>query len=278
MTPIFRTSTQAEIYTTLDWAAAEGWNPGIDDALVFFQTDMHGFFVAELDGAIVAAISVVNHSDDMAFLGLYLCDPMYRGKGIGYGIWQYAMAHAGPRTVGLDGVKEQQANYARSGFTLAGASTRMQGCMPQMDSNDIRPISYELDVEAIKNLDVAANGYVRDAFISGWTKDTDERKTVVYETDNAVTGFATIRRCKSGHKVGPVIAPNSDIAIKLVSAAARLMSARQVIIDMTDGQPQFKDRLITFGFETTFETARMYRGRPPKKNETLFAIATMELG
>ncbi|WP_239495848.1 GNAT family N-acetyltransferase [Yoonia maritima] len=278
MTPMFRTSTQAEIYTMLDWAAAEGWNPGIDDASVFFQTDMHGFFVAELDGAIVAAISVVNHNDDMAFLGLYLCGPMYRGKGIGYGLWKYALAHAGPRTVGLDGVKEQQANYARSGFTLAGASTRMQGCIPQVLTDDIRPINYELDVEVITQLDGAANGYARDAFLSGWTNDTDERKTLVYETNGTVTGFATIRRCKSGHKVGPVIAPNSDIALKLLSAAAKHMSAHQVIIDMTDGQPQFKDQLITFGFEPIFETARMYRGTPPKKNATLFAIATMELG
>ena len=31
----FRTATLAELETVLDWAAAEGWNPGIDDAVAF---------------------------------------------------------------------------------------------------------------------------------------------------------------------------------------------------------------------------------------------------
>lgn len=31
----------------LPWAGAEGWNPGLNDAEVFFATDPQGFFLAE---------------------------------------------------------------------------------------------------------------------------------------------------------------------------------------------------------------------------------------
>jgi hypothetical protein len=38
-----RTMTRSELDLTVDWAAAEGWNPGLDDAECFFQTDSSGF-------------------------------------------------------------------------------------------------------------------------------------------------------------------------------------------------------------------------------------------
>lgn len=109
---VLRTASIAEVKMMLDWAAGEGWNPGLDDASVFHATDPEGFFIAERDGTPVASISVVNHTDDFAFLGFYICRPECRGQGIGLGLWHHALAHAGPRTVGLDGVAAQEANYA----------------------------------------------------------------------------------------------------------------------------------------------------------------------
>ncbi|NIP17093.1 MAG: N-acetyltransferase, partial [Xanthomonadales bacterium] len=46
-----------ELDTVLDWAAAEGWNPGLEDADAFYRADPDGFFIAEVDGAPAAAIS-----------------------------------------------------------------------------------------------------------------------------------------------------------------------------------------------------------------------------
>lgn len=88
-----------DLSRVLDWAADEGWNPGLDDAAAFLASDPEGFFVTEADGAPVAAISVVNHSPDFAFLGLYLCQPAWRGRGIGLRLWTHALTHAG----GADG-------------------------------------------------------------------------------------------------------------------------------------------------------------------------------
>ena len=40
-----------EIAVAADWAAAEGWNPGLGDAACFATVDAGGFLIGELDGA-----------------------------------------------------------------------------------------------------------------------------------------------------------------------------------------------------------------------------------
>jgi hypothetical protein len=58
-----RTLGPHEIALALDWAAAEGWNPGLADATCFATVDLAGFLVGELDGAPAATVSVVNYDD-----------------------------------------------------------------------------------------------------------------------------------------------------------------------------------------------------------------------
>lgn len=164
MSPVeYRTASLPEIGKILEWAAKEGWNPRVDDAGTFHAADPRGFFVATQDGAPVAAISVVNHSDDFAFLGLYICRPDYRGRGIGFSLWAHALAHAGDRTIGLDGVPEQEANYAKSGFVFTDRTRRLQGRVRQ---GDLRyPMAAVTDFEAIARLDHGANGFSRPNFL-----------------------------------------------------------------------------------------------------------------
>ena len=116
-----------EIAIALDWAAAEGWNPGLADAACFDTVDRDGFLIGELDGAAAATISCLNYDDRFAFLGFYIVRGDLRGRGYGLRIWNAAIAHAGARTIGLDGVVAQQDNYRKSGFRLAYANIRYGG-------------------------------------------------------------------------------------------------------------------------------------------------------
>ncbi len=122
-----RTMRPDEITLAADWAAAEGWNPGLADAACFATVDPHGFLIGELDGRAAATISCVNYDDRFAFLGFYIVRPDLRGRGHGLRIWTAAIAHAGSRTVGLDGVVAQQDNYRKSGFRLAYPNVRYGG-------------------------------------------------------------------------------------------------------------------------------------------------------
>jgi len=118
---------EADVALAVDWAAAEGWNPGLSDAACFRAADPGGFLVGRLDGVPVATISVVRYGTSFAFLGLYIVAPAQRGKGYGLRLWRAGLARAAGRTVGLDGVLAQQANYRKSGFALAYRNIRYQG-------------------------------------------------------------------------------------------------------------------------------------------------------
>ena len=275
--PEFRVAGIGDVRTMLDWAEAEGWNPGLDDAEAFLAADPSGFFIAQVDGAPVAAISVVNHSDAFAFLGLYICRREFRGQGIGFALWKHALDHAGSRTVGLDGVAAQEANYAKSGFVRSGATVRYEGCIEPLDATIVRDLQ-PTDVPAILKLDADANKFSRTAFLAAWLTPTNLRKSVVLSSGPALTGFATIRRCHAGVKIGPVVAPDPETAFALMRAVLLRLPSTRVIADVPSGNTAFSTLLAREGFSETFATARMYRGRGPSQSAALMAIATMELG
>ena len=275
MTPAaIRRMTLAELGQVVEWAAQEGWNPGLGDAPAFHAADPRGFFLAEVAGEPVAAISVVNHSDDFAFLGLFICRPEWRGRGIGRALWREGLAHAGSRTIGLDGVAAQEANYARSGFVRTGATIRFEGPRSTSTGPTVRAMRPE-DLPALLNLDRRSTGIERARFLSAWAGAMPDRKTIVLEQGDGIAAFATARICRLGCKIGPVIAPDADCALALANSV-QWSGAR--IIDVPEANHAFISALVARGYRETFRTARMYRGPAPEGDGTEQAIATMELG
>lgn len=277
MTPQFRNATAAELATILNWAAAEGWNPGLDDARAFYATDPQGFFVADLGEGPVAAISVVNHTDDIAFLGLYLCLPDHRGEGIGFGLWQHALPHAGDRVVGLDGVPDQQDNYRKSGFVATGETYRFEGDIPANTAAPIRRAS-PADAQALIDLDAAATGYAKPAFLDHWLANTPDRETFVLAEGEGVQGFATIRRCRLGAKIGPFTARDMATAEALLTGLAARWPDRPLILDVPGDQKDLTAFCQSMGMTAVFNTARMYRGSAPTPGPFITGAGTLELG
>lgn len=262
----------------LDWAAEEGWNPGLDDARAFHAADTQGFFLTRVKGEPVAAISVVNHDAGNAFLGLYLCRPDWRGQGIGLATWTRALEHAGTRSVGLDGVAAQEANYAKSGFVRTGASLRHEGRWPAVRSPEIRSAALS-DMPRLIELDAAAGGFSRPTFLNAWlAPGQPERATRVLQKDGEIVGFASWRACREGTKIGPIIAPSTATALDLVADIAAERPNCPLIIDLPEANTSLCRALEGAGFTVPFATARMYRGTVPQTGPGLQAIATMELG
>ena len=111
-----REMTRTEVDLAIDFANKEGWNPGIHDAETFYLTDPHGFFVGLWDGVPVSSISAVAYGDSFGFLGFYLVQPQFRGRGLGTEIWKRGLQHLAGRNVGLDAVLAQQKLYETPGI------------------------------------------------------------------------------------------------------------------------------------------------------------------
>jgi hypothetical protein len=68
---VVRTMRPDEVALAIDWAAAEGWNPGLNDAACFAAAAPDGFLLGELAGAPAASLSIVNYDERFSFLGFH---------------------------------------------------------------------------------------------------------------------------------------------------------------------------------------------------------------
>ena len=86
---MIRPMSRPELDVLVDWAAAEGWNPGLADAEVFWETDPDGFVAVEEDGALVAGGSIVSYGGRFGFMGFFIVAPGHRGRGLGRRLWAH---------------------------------------------------------------------------------------------------------------------------------------------------------------------------------------------
>jgi len=273
----YRTATLNDMPLILNWAADEGWNPGLDDAKALFAADPAGFFVAlDAQGEPIASISVVNHTADFAFLGLYIVRKEHRGRGIGLGLWRHALEHAGTRTVGLDGVEAQQENYRASGFAYAGATTRFTGRMTEGLGRDIRAVDPQ-EIPTLIQMEAAASGVSKPNYLRTWLAGSGNRTTFVKEDQGTNLGFCTIRRCQTGSKIGPLVAANGHAARELIAHAAMSIDG-PISIDVPNASTALTELCQTMGWQPGFQTARMYKGAFDRSAHGCFAVTSLELG
>ncbi|MFJ4835378.1 GNAT family N-acetyltransferase [Streptomyces sp. NPDC088747] len=260
------------------WAAAEGWNPGLADADSFFAQDPDGFFLGRLGGEPVSAVSVVNYGADYAFLGFYLVRPDLRGRGYGLATWQTGLAHAGGRTVGLDGVVAQQDNYRRSGFELAHRTSRFSGTVPVAGTpTGVRPAG-AADLAAVTAYDSACCPADRPRFLKAWLGGTGHR-SFVRHTDGRLSGYGVIRPGRDALRVGPLFADTGEDARALFTALTGEAAGREIAIDVPGTNAAAVALAEEFGLVPSFDTARMYTGPVrPFPVERVFGVTTLELG
>lgn len=275
-----RAMTRQEIDVAIDWAAAEGWNPGLHDAGCFYAADPTGFLIGLLGNEPIATLSVVKYGDSFGFLGFYIVKPEYRGKGYGIQIWNSGLTYLGGRTIGLDGVVAQQENYKKSGFTLAYKNIRYQGTCgghTPTDSGIVRLSAIPFD--EISAYDKPFFPDNRIQFLRCWIDQPQSTALGILRTGK-LAGYGVMRACRSGHKVGPLFADNPEFADQLFLALkARAPEGAPIFLDAPEVNPAAVDLAKRHKMIVAFETARMYKGKSPDlPMGRLFGVTTFELG
>jgi len=274
-----RTMRPDEIPLAVDWAAAEGWNPGLSDASCFASVDPEGFLVAELDGLPAATVSCINYGARFSFLGFYIVRPDLRGKGYGLRIWNAAIAHAGPRVIGLDGVVAQQDNYRKSGFALAYANVRYGGTVaaPAAAQVDVIALS-EVPFAAVEMDDATVFPARRPAFLRAWIGAPGHAGCAAVR-DGRLAGWGVIRPCRKGFKIGPLVADDRATAEAVLSTLLARVGGGEIFLDVPGINREAIALAQDFGLAPVFETARMYTGAiPPLRLERVFGVTSFELG
>ena len=263
----------------MDWAAAEGWNPGLRDLSAFLAQDPGLFLGVERDGELLSVISATRYDPGFGFIGFYIARPEARGQGHGLAVWRAGMARLAGRLVGLDGVVAQQANYRRSGFSLAWNNIRYGG-EPAMLPPAGAVVVPERDVPfaEIQALDRAVFPAPRPAFLRAWLSAPGHVARVLVR-DGRAAGFAVLRPCREGHKVGPLVAGTRAEAEAILGALLGGLPAGLVFLDVPEPNAEARAMAEALGLRPVFETARMYTGPAPTLDVTrIFGVTTFELG
>lgn len=267
---MIRPLTALELGQAVDWAAAEGWNPGLDDAAAFGTADAEGFLGHFEGESLAATISAVRYDSRFGFLGFYICRPDLRGRGLGLRLWRAAMAQFGDRVVGLDGVVAQQENYRASGFEFAHRTIRYGGLLSGSAGGS------PIDADRVLAYDRPFFPAPRGAFLRRWLAPAGGAALMAVE-DGACRGYGVRRPCRSGHKIGPLFADTPGIAEQLLAALAP--DGEEVFLDVPEPNREGVSLAERLGLAPVFEVARMYRGPTPDLPlRRIYGVTSFELG
>jgi GNAT superfamily N-acetyltransferase len=278
-----RNMRRPELDVLVDWAAAEGWNPGLHDADVFWATDPEGFIAAELHGELVGGGSIVSYGGVYGFMGFFIVHPDHRGQGLGNLLWHGRLRRLkarlrSPAVIGLDGVFDMQAYYARGGFKFECRDLRFEGVAgAESEPNGIVELS-EVPFHQLDDYDKTHFPVPRSQFLRQWISQPGVLARAVLQ-DGKLEGYAVIRPCRSGFKIGPLFAADERLAKDLFDALCSEVSGELVYLDVPENNPNAVKLAREAGMKEVFGCAKMYYGPAPRLPiMEIFGVTTFELG
>ena len=276
---LIRRMKEDELQIALDWAANEGWNPGLQVRKCFFQADPKGFFIGLLDGEPIATGAAVIYDDDFAFCGLYIVKKEFRQQGYGLLLTQERLKYVGNRITGIDGVLDNVSIYERIGYKTAHKNTRYAGLLPikQKMHSKIVPLN-SLPFDTIESFDRLYFPGKRTAFLRCWIKQP-EALSLAYVENEELKGFGVIQKCINGYKLAPLFAQDSAIAHALFNSLCSSVKEGPIFLDVPEPNTEARKLAESHGMTPCFEVMRMYRNGFPKiELQGIYGITIFELG
>ena len=272
-----------DLETLMSWASQEGWNPGKNDAKVFWDTDPDGFYGCFFEDKLIAGGAIISYNGAYGFMGLFIVHSDYRNDGIGRKLWHFRrdmlISRLQPNaSIGMDGVLAMQLFYCKGGFNIAYRDERYEFLSTSFSfSKDISTIESN-DIETIVAYDATFFGCARAKFLEGWL-NMPESKTFKYKKDNEILGYAVIRKAETGYKIGPLFANNLEIADELLKSCFSAYPNDSVFLDIPTTNNDAVELVKKHGGKYVFECARMYYGKDPNTPiNNIYGITTFELG
>ena len=278
--------------------AAGGLRPGALDHVSFFAADETGHFVGELDGRPISCMSVVKHAQNFAYLGNYIVDEPYRGRGYGLRTWKAAMASINDGfNYGGNAVIEKVSMYETIGvksywceqrFDIVTSAVAYKS-LKLPEAVTIHPPSEKL-FPTILEYDTHVHVFPRHSFLKEWIFASNCYTSVALDNDGIVVGYGVVRTIlgeEEGWRSGPVFANSSHIAHCLYRDLCQKVSTENpravVAVDVPYGKQFSQDTVElvrTMAAKPSFKCVRMYKNGIPQGMQLhkVFAITALECG
>jgi GNAT superfamily N-acetyltransferase len=269
--------------TLVELAKKEGWNPGPNDAEIFYNTDPEGFWGYFYNNELIAGGSIVSYNSEFGFMGFFIVKPEYRSLGIGRKLWYQRRDTLLSRlnegaSIGMDGVVDMQTFYQKGGFEIAFRDERYEKIGESFDIDKNISSIEDKDLPSILEYDKECFGFSRSQFLLPWLKLTDT-KTFKYIQNGKLQGFAVIRKVQVGYKVCPLFANSEIVAKELYKACLNAVVGEPLYLDIPVINKGAVNIINEFDGKYIFECARMYYGKKSDINtDKIFGVTTFELG
>jgi GNAT superfamily N-acetyltransferase len=278
-----RRMTRDELDTLVEWAAREGWNPGLNDAEIFWATDPDGFVAAEIDDELMGGGSIVAYEKKYGFIGLFIVRPEYRGRGLGNQLWHELNRRLLARldadaAIGLDGVFSMQVYYARRGFRFVCRDLRFEGWGMNLPQPNGVIAASAVPFDRIDAYDRRHFPAPRSRFLRDWIHGPGGHALAAIDGDE-IRGYAVMRPCRTGYKIGPLFAANADVADSLFVAVASRVPGQPIFLDVPENNRDALALVERYRMSEVFGCARMVLGPIPQLPDAeIFGVTTFELG
>lgn len=221
------------------------------------------------DPSVISVISAIRFGDNQAWIGCYITDPKYRGRGYGISTFNRALDHVGPtrKSVGLNAVFSQVENYRRSGFTNPSwVNERRRGSVrdlvevqePELaarivggefDEEVVLLSDERIDWEQLPEIERRYTGFERPEFVKDWVRFHASHPELhrvgvavlsrTQKDENTgkplVLGYGCVRPGFTSYRAGPLYARDASTAKKLLlKLAVEVLAAdkRDPLVDV----------------------------------------------
>lgn len=275
------------------WAAAEGWNPGLNDLSLAWSVEPQAFIALRHKNKLVAGGTVMAYdSGQSGFMGLFIVRKDYRARGLGGLLWQHRLKLLRQRLlpnapIGMDGVLDMLPFYQRGGFVFSHFDCRYEGLaksgisagagagagfQSQLQALDQVPFADLLD------FDTHHAAGPRETFLRAWVNQPGCIGLADY-SDQQLKGYAVLRACRHGYKIGPLFAQSPETAEKLLFALMATIPGQPLALDVPECNQAALALAELAGLRKTFACAKMYHGAMPELlQQQVFGVTSFEFG
>ncbi|MHC2834167.1 GNAT family N-acetyltransferase [Bacillus sp. F9_6S_D1_P_5] len=233
---------------------------------------------------LIASAAIILYGEALASIGMVIVHPDYKGRGIGKVITNSCMNSVSARTpIMLIATDEGKPLYKKIGFRVVSYVSKYICNSYNANHKCAEAEEYmmgykEVDLEGIIKIDEGAFGTSRNEFLKQRIMQSDQC-VVVKDTKENVVGYGISIQTPENKIIGPIVAKNDAMAMRIVHALARGHNGK-LRMDVPEGKDNFLKELEIAGFKKANTPPIMMKNSDQllKRNNELYSIAAQIFG
>ncbi|PEY63233.1 GNAT family N-acetyltransferase [Bacillus thuringiensis] len=233
---------------------------------------------------LIASAAIILYGEALASIGMVIVHPDYKGRGIGKVITNSCMSSVSAQIpIMLIATDEGKPLYEKLGFRVVSYVSKYicnsynvnHKCA---ENEECMMVYKEGDLEGIIKIDEGAFGTSRNEFLKQRIMQS-EQCVVVKDTEENVVGYGISIQTPENKIIGPVVAKNNAMAMRIVHDFARGHNGK-LRMDVPEGKNEFMKELEVAGFKKVNTPPIMIKNSNwlLKRNSELYSIAAQIFG